>query len=70
MRLADYVAALEHRYIKKFPGYEATIREAVRRAANHHGRKLCGTQAYDRIQQVNARSSWKILVESIRRRSK
>jgi hypothetical protein len=68
MRLADYVATLEHRYDKKFPGYEATIREAARRSANHHGREVFGAQAYERIQQVHTQSSWKVLARISRRR--
>lgn len=57
MRLAGYVATLEHRYSEKFPGHEATIRAAVRRSANHHGRAWFGAHAYQLIQQVNVRSS-------------
>lgn len=66
MRLADYVETLSRRYVHKFPGYEATIRKAVRRWANHHGREVFGAKAYERIQQVNAQSSWKILAQLIR----
>lgn len=69
MRLADYVETLEHRYAKKFPGHEATIRNAVRQSADHHGREVFGAPVYERIQQVNARSSWKVLAEFSRRRS-
>ena len=63
MRLADYVESLERRYVEKFPGYEATIRKAVRRSANRHGRGVFGAQAYERIQQVNAQTSWKVLAQ-------
>ena len=66
MRLADYVRSLERRYVDKFPGHDATIRKAVRRWANHHGREVFGAKAYERIQQVNAQSSWKILAELLR----
>jgi hypothetical protein len=66
MRLADYIETLERRYVTKFPGYEATIRTAVRRSVNHHGREVFGSKAYERSQQVNARSSWKILAQLIR----
>jgi hypothetical protein len=66
MRLADYVATLERRYIKMFPGSEAAIREAIRRSAAHHGREIFGAQAYERIQQVNAQSSMKILMQILR----
>ena len=69
MRLADYVATLERRYAEKFPGYEATIRKAVRRSTNHHGRVIFGAKAYERIQLVHAQSSWKILAQFSRRRS-
>ena len=69
MRLADYVGTLERRYVKKFPEYEATIRKAVRRSAYHHGREVFGVQAYERIQQVNAQSSWKVLAQISRKRS-
>lgn len=69
LRLADYVATLEHRYVNKFPGNEATIQEAGRRSANHHGREVFGAQAYERIQQVNAQTPWKILAQISRRRS-
>jgi hypothetical protein len=48
---------------------EATIRKAVRRSANHHGREVFGAQAYERIQQVNTQSSWKILAQISRRKS-
>ena len=68
MRLADYVATLERRYAQKFPGHEATIRKAVQRWTNHHGREVFGAQAYERIQQVNMVSSFKILAELSRRR--
>lgn len=63
MHLASYVATLEHRYVKMFPRHEATIRKAVRRSANRHGRKLFGAQAHERIQEVNTQTSFKILVE-------
>jgi hypothetical protein len=52
-RLADYVATLERRYAEKVPGYEATIRKAVRQSASQHGREVFGVQAYERIQQEN-----------------
>ena len=70
MRLADYVATLERRYVTMFPGYEATIRKAVRRSANHHGRGVFGAKADERIQQVNARSSVKILMQFLQSRSR
>jgi hypothetical protein len=68
MRLADYVETLQRRYVVKFPGHEATIQRAVRRWANHHGRDLFGDRAYERIQQVNALTSWKALALLSRRR--
>jgi hypothetical protein len=70
MRLADYVATLERRYVQKFPGHEATIRKAVQQSANHHGRELFGAQAHERIRQVNAQSSVKLLVQILQRRSR
>jgi len=70
MRLADYVETLEGRYVKKFPGYKAAIRKAVRRWANHHGREVFGDPAYERIQQVNTQTHWKVLAQLSRRRSK
>ena len=70
MRLADYVATLERRYVEKFPGHEATVRQAVRRSTNHHGREWFGAGAYERIQRENTQSSWKIVAASLRRRSK
>lgn len=69
MRLADYVGTLEERYIKKFPGYEATIKKAVRRGANHHGSEVFGDRAYERIQEVNTQTSWKVLAQLSRRKS-
>jgi hypothetical protein len=69
MRMADYVANLERRYVQMFPGHEAMIRKAVRQSTNHHGREVFGAQAYDRTQQVNVQSSWKILMQSFQRRS-
>ena len=63
MRLADYVSTLQRRYIKMFPGHEAQIREAVRRAANHHGRAVFGAQAHEQIQVVNAQTSLKLLAQ-------
>jgi hypothetical protein len=69
MRLASYVATLERRYVKMFPGHEAAIRKAVQRSASHHGRALFGAQAHERIQQVNAQSSVKILMQLLQRRS-
>jgi hypothetical protein len=63
MRLADYVESLERRYLEKFPGHEASIRKAVRRGANCHGGAVFGDRAYERIQKVNAQTSWKILAE-------
>jgi len=63
MRLADYVAILERRYIKMFPGSVATIRNAVRRSVNHHGREVFGARADERIQMVNALTSLKILAQ-------
>jgi hypothetical protein len=65
MRLADYVETLERRYVTKFPRDKAKIRRAVRRSANHHGREVFGAKAYERIQQVNTLSSWKILEQFI-----
>jgi hypothetical protein len=70
MRLADYVSTLEHRYAEKFPGSEATILKAVRQSANRHGRELFGDQAYHRIQQVNAQTSVKILMQSLQHRAR
>lgn len=70
LRLADYVAKLERRYAKMFPGHEATIREAVRRSVNHHGREVFGPQADQRLQQENFWTSLKILaLAQIRQRS-
>ena len=69
MRLADYVVTLERRYVEKFPGHEAAIQKAVRQSANHHGRELFGARAHQRIQQVHAQSSLKILVQSLQGRS-
>jgi hypothetical protein len=63
MRMADYVTKLEDRYAQMFPGHEATIRKAVRRSADHHGREIFGARAYDRIQQVSVLSSMKILMQ-------
>jgi len=63
MHLADYVAILERRYIKMFPGSAATIRNAVRRSVNHHGREVFGARADERIQMVNALTSLKILAQ-------
>ena len=68
MRLADYVGTLEHKYVKKFPDHEATIRQATRLSANRHGREVFGAPAYDRIHQVNARSPLKILAQIFQRR--
>jgi hypothetical protein len=69
IHLADYVATLERRYVEKFPGHEATIQQATRLSANHHGREMFGAQAYEWIQRVNAVSSLKILAQIHRRRS-
>lgn len=63
MRLADYVATLERRYVEKFPGCDAMIRTAIQRSTSQHGRQVFGAQAYERIQQVNTQSSWKLLLE-------
>jgi hypothetical protein len=60
MRLADYVETLERKYLEKFPGHEAAIRKAMRRGTNLHGRALFGPQAYERVQQVNALTAWKV----------
>jgi hypothetical protein len=67
MRLADYVANLERRYAKMFPQHEATIRKAVRRSVDHHGREVFGAQADERIQQVNAQTSLKILMQMLQK---
>jgi hypothetical protein len=67
-RLADYVTNLECRYIEKFPGHEAAIRQATRLSTDHHGRETFGAQAYERIRWINAVSSLKILSQ-IRRLS-
>ncbi|TMQ09083.1 MAG: hypothetical protein E6J90_38775 [Deltaproteobacteria bacterium] len=69
MRMADYVASLERRYAKKFPGHEATIRQAVRVSVSHHGRAVFGSPVYEQIQQVNAQSSLKLLVQMLQKRS-
>lgn len=69
MRLAGYVVNLERKYVEKFPGHEATIQQATRRSANHHGRGVFGAQAYERIRRVNAYSSLKILAQVSRTRS-
>lgn len=62
MRLADYVSTLERRYVEMFPGHESTIRKAVRQSVNHHGREVFGAQAHERIQEVNAQTSLKIIL--------
>jgi hypothetical protein len=69
VRLANYFVNLERRYVEKFPGHEATIREAMRRSANQHGREVFGVPTYERIQQVNARFSLYILARTLQRRS-
>jgi hypothetical protein len=69
MRMANYVAALERTYVERFAGHETTIRDAVRRSANHHGHEVFGAPAYERIQRVNARSALKILAQSLRSRT-
>ena len=70
MRLADYVATLERKYVEKFPGHEATIRQAARLASNRHGCEVFGAAAYERIQQVNAEWSLKLfLAQVLQRRS-
>jgi hypothetical protein len=65
LRLAAYVVTLERKYVTKFPGHEATIRQASRMSANHHGRAVFRAQAYERIQRVNDDSPLKILVQII-----
>jgi hypothetical protein len=63
MRMADYVATLERRYVTLFPGHEAAVRKAIRRSVNHHASELFGDKADDRIQMVNAQTSVKILMQ-------
>lgn len=65
MRLADYVANLERRYAKMFPGHAAAIRKAVQRSVDHHGREVFGAHPDNRIQQVNAQTSVKILMQML-----
>ncbi len=67
-RRASYVQTLEDRYIEKFPRSAAKIRKAVRRSANHHGREVFGARPDERMQQVRAQTSWKILALCSRRR--
>lgn len=67
MRMANYVATLERRYIDMFPEHEATIRSAVQRSAGSHGREVFGARVYERIQQVNAQSSLKLLAQLLQR---
>jgi hypothetical protein len=69
MHMADYVAKVERWYSSKFPGHEATIRRAVRRSANRHGRAVFGASAHERIQQENARTSVKLVMQLLQRRS-
>lgn len=69
LRLANYVATLERRYITMFPEYEATIRKAVRRSVSHHGREVFGAHAHKRIQDVNARWPLKILAQLLQRKT-
>jgi hypothetical protein len=40
----------------------------VRRSANHHGREVFGAKAHDRIQQVYAQTSVKILMQFLQSR--
>jgi hypothetical protein len=61
--MADYVSGLERRYGKLFPGHEASIRKAIRRSVNHHGRELFGAEADNQIQMVNAQTSVKIVMQ-------
>jgi hypothetical protein len=68
-RMANYVATLERRYVDKFPGHEASIRHAVRRSANHHGRAVFGSPAYERSRWVNAETCMKIRIQNALRRS-
>jgi hypothetical protein len=42
MRLADYVRTLERRYVKKFPGHEATIQQATQLSAHHLPARFSG----------------------------
>jgi hypothetical protein len=42
MRLADYVTTLERRYVELFPGFETTIRKAVRQSANAMAARYSG----------------------------
>jgi len=67
MRMADYVSILERRYGELFPGHEASIRKAIRRSVDHHGRELFGAEADDQIRMVNAQTSVKILVQLLTR---
>lgn len=67
MRMADYVANLERRYVQMFPGSEAAIRKAIQRSADHHGREIFGARAHEQILAVNAQSSLKILVQILQR---
>lgn len=69
MRLAGYVASLECKYAKIFPGHEATILQALRRSANRHGREVFGVPAYERIRRVHAYSSLKIWAQTLPTRS-
>jgi hypothetical protein len=68
MRLADYVATLERKYVEKFPGHEATIRQAARLSSNRHGREVFGAAAYEQIQQVNAEWSLKLFLRQVLQR--
>ena len=65
MRMADYVTTLELRYVKLFPGHAATIRKAIRRSTDHHGREVFGAKAHDRVLQVYAETSVKLLIQHL-----